>query len=179
VDLVLDYDKRVGDGFVDGELRQGQGARPVLLDAGGDTRLRRVREEAARLLEGIVGVRAKAKVLALIVSDRMGGSHPAMLRYREPGATRTSLTLGGTERSSSPKGERSLQPPMLVGSIVEGMAWHRALLFKYLCDMEGIGLPCCLMRSFDASGREIRAWNVVALGPAVDGKGSMWAVVSL
>jgi hypothetical protein len=113
--------------------------------------------QARRLMEGVMGVSARAKLLAMFTSERMGGSQPTNLRWR-----------GGEQR-----------PGSMIGDVVEALSWHRALLFKYLCDLEGVDVPCRLMQSIDMHGVEVKAWNAVAVGPAVNGKGSEWVVVPL
>jgi hypothetical protein len=77
------------------------------------------------------------------------------------------------------RGGTSRLEPMLLGRITQGSYRHRALLFKYLCDLEGINLPCRLMRSKDEKGSELRVWNTIPVAPGVDGATNVWSVIAL
>jgi hypothetical protein len=124
------------------------------------------------LLEGVVSVRARAKLLAMFTSERLGGSRPAGVRWG--------------------KGAPPRQARGLVGSLTEGTSRQRSLLFKHLCDLEGVDVPCRLMRTLAShtphttstttttqGAAELRVWVAVAVGPALDGKGSEWVIVPL
>jgi hypothetical protein len=109
------------------------------------------------------GVRIKAKLIALYVSDRLGGCLPRAIRLR-----RNNRSYRDDDSS-----------PLPIGALAEGLSRHRALLFKYLCAVAGVDVPCRLMRTVGVHGDEIRIWSTVAVGPSIDGMGSIWLVVPL
>jgi hypothetical protein len=66
----------IADGF---KYDQPDGA-PILVDARVDKHLRMVCADVRRLLEGIPGIKAKTKLLALFVSSRMVRPRPRQAR---------------------------------------------------------------------------------------------------
>lgn len=54
-------------------------------------------------------------------------------------------------------------------SVTHGLCRHRAQLFKYLADVDGVDIPCRLYRNFAPNGEEIRVWNTVPVSPNIDG----------
>ncbi|KAI9203366.1 armadillo-type protein [Polychytrium aggregatum] len=117
----------------------------ILVDATQDPAFESLIQEARR--EGVLeklNRRGRIEYIARIVSNAMGGPIDVDRLSEAPykfKITQTKLKLG-----------TNVLP---IGSISQGIFYHRALLFKALCDRIGLG-PCTLVR-----GHYNRGWNVV------------------
>jgi hypothetical protein len=101
--------------------------------------------EAKDGLKNITDDRAKAKRLAEVVAERLGGERPDIEAASEADVARVGAKV------------------VPVGKLRVGVCRHRALLYKYCADR--VGLSCRLVRGDYREGNHggAHAWNVVVL----------------
>lgn len=162
----LDFYQNMPDGFIDGgrhmefkvdekgKMREIGYREIILLDTNVDPGLRQVLTETQELLKGITDMQTKIKMLALYISNRLGGKH--LNDY--PGSHISDLTENDIETVL--KKTDGVHLP--IGALNHGVCRHRALLFKYLADRNGI--PSRLVRGDYGSSASAHVWNVVKLG---------------
>ncbi|KAJ3226738.1 Armadillo repeat-containing protein 3 [Chytriomyces hyalinus] len=115
----------------------------LVLDFERDQKLSQICQAVATSLDGLSS-RQQLRQIAVIVSNVMGG--PV-----EPGAlSEFAFKFKMTELKM--KAGNNVIP---IGQVYMGTFYHRALLFKAICDKVGLG-PCQLIR-----GDYNRAWNIV------------------
>jgi len=164
---ILDETQTLADGFEDSE---------IVVNARTDQSLDAIVGKVRELGGIALTKRGKITLLALYVSNRFGGCQPTpptkdMLGIESLSRLELGNVLAGKERA--------------IGTITHGGSRHRALLFKYLCDMEGIGIPCRLYRGTKQKHHRHEAWVTVQLDGGDDnghGKGDVennWYVVDL
>ena len=157
----LDFKDVMPDGFydggrhttfsVDGDRIVPKSVREIIvLHAGMDKGLEKIAGDAQRLLSAIPDVATKIRVLSLFVSNVLGGSETSA----QPDTNIEALT----QRDIANALKHTQDGFLPIGYINHGLCRHRALLFKYLADRNGI--PSRLVRG-DTSGAH--QWNVVQL----------------
>ncbi|RNE99421.1 putative Protein kinase domain [Trypanosoma rangeli] len=128
-----------------------------------DTRLKEIAKVARRLVLGIVDTIVCTQVLACLVASACGGESGGINAEEEIIALRLQGRLNKRRRgrSSSNEGANVVR----LGDVRNGVCRHRALLFKYLCDV--VHLPCYLVRGEHQAPRDALAerhsWNIVPL----------------
>jgi hypothetical protein len=135
----------------------------ILVNAQCDPRLARLTQVGLDLVRGVNDLSSKMRILALYVSNVMGGTDIAsgLCALEEQQDARTTLAyLSATSLAHLRK--RSNTNVVKLGHVTHGVARHRALLFKYLCDRLQPAVPVSLLRS-DANKYEgDLTWNYVA-----------------
>jgi hypothetical protein len=108
------------------------------------------------ILTGISDLRAKIVILAIYVSNEMGGIERGM---DNENTAIVNLCNQDIERylNTNPSENKSVP----IGSLNHGVCRHRAILFKRLADE--CGIPCRLVRGRTRGGH---VWNIVK----IDGK---------
>lgn len=176
----IDFAVPIGDGFFDCGMQRGTEAQPnfddllkypadintreiILVNAACDARLARISQIGLDLAKGGSDLTSKLRILALFVSNIMGGTDIAsgLSALEEQQDAKTSLAyLSATSIATLRK--RSNSNVVKLGQITHGVARHRALLFKYLCDRLQPPVPVSVLRS-DANKYEgDLTWNYVA-----------------
>jgi len=120
----------------------------ILLDGGEDAKLQAFLATVKADLEKIKDERERAKRLAVLVAERLGGNEMADL-------------VAASEADVARIGTKVVR----IGDLQVGVCRHRALLYKYCADRVPGGPSCRLVRGDYASsyGGGGHAWNVVIL----------------
>eukprot|EP01012_Entosiphon_sulcatum_P055342 TRINITY_DN7714_c0_g1_i1.p1 TRINITY_DN7714_c0_g1~~TRINITY_DN7714_c0_g1_i1.p1 ORF type:complete len:308 (+),score=43.11 TRINITY_DN7714_c0_g1_i1:40-924(+) len=162
---LVDFDQPLQSGFYDigrhlrvlpslAELRRvpvHSGRETILLQPTDDPVLRLKVDNFLLTLAAVADhPRARVHVLALLVSNALGGCNDDLVTNTERAVVNAKLRL-----------ESNVVP---LGELQFGVCRHRAVLFKYIAGL--IGLPCRLVRGDyrSAKGTEGHSWNVVRLG---------------
>jgi hypothetical protein len=160
----LDFQEKMPDGFydggryttfsveTDGRLVPHSPREIDLLHQGMDPALKRITENATKLLANIPDQESKIKLLALFVSNTLGGSQIVKL----PGNDIEEIS---NREIAHLKAQSQNTNFILLGYLTHGVCRHRALLFKYLADR--LGIPSRLVRGDQNNGAH--QWNVVEL----------------
>ena len=132
----------------DPELLHVDSYEAVYVDRGRDFCLRQVEKELREALFGMTGVLSRARIVALLVAERLGGQSldPAGLRRR----FRADLQQCMLEANGH---------LVMIGNLAVGPERHRAILFKVLADAAGV--PCRLLRGEYYCGGEDSACVVI------------------
>lgn len=155
----LDFNDKMPDGFydggrhtkfaVDGDKMTPRSVREIIvLHAESDAALKKIAGDAQRLLSGIPDVATKTRILSLFVSNVMGGSETV----QNPETNIEKLCDKDIENVLKQTKDGFLP----IGYLNHGLCRHRALLFKYLADRNGI--PSRLVRGNTSGAHQ---WNVV------------------
>jgi hypothetical protein len=155
----LDFDDKMPDGFFDGGrhttfvIKDGilipkSPREIILLHSGIDDALKKITNDAENLLSGVSDMKTKIKMLAMYVSNLMGGSQA----YKNPQTDIEILSDMDIANLQRKPNSGILQ----IGYLTHGVCRHRALLFKYLADR--LGIPSRLIKGDYASPHQ---WNVV------------------
>ncbi|KAL6079576.1 copper transport protein ctr1, variant 2 [Balamuthia mandrillaris] len=125
----------------------------ILVDSTRDLRLKETKIQAEFLLSQFPHLETKIRMLAMFVSNLMGGIQIDEI------AKANEISLLNKHVLDHVRHElRSNVVPL--GCITHGVCRHRSILYKYLCDY--LNIPCRLVRgSYEDGGH---AWNVVYLG---------------
>jgi hypothetical protein len=161
---MLDFTERVEDGFYDAgrnaefapfaELERKPNVREVILaDAERDPRLYEIRDKAREMLRALPDLEIRIRMLAMYVSNVMGGIQVDDVAESNEISKLSSAVLTHIKQTLG----SNVVP---LGCVTHGLCRHRALLYKYLCDYADI--PCRLIRG--AYENSSHAWNVVLLG---------------
>ncbi|RNE98426.1 putative Protein kinase domain [Trypanosoma conorhini] len=128
-----------------------------------DARLKKIAGVARRLVLGIVDTVVCAQVLACLVASAYGGESGGIHAEDELLALR--LQSGPSKRRRGKPTSNQGANVVRLGDVRNGVCRHRALLFKYLCDV--VQLPCYLVRGEhqgpDDALAERHSWNIVPL----------------
>ncbi|KAL6062017.1 Protein kinase domain-containing protein [Balamuthia mandrillaris] len=146
----------------------------VVVDRRTDKRLQRILKTAQLLCQKFPTLGTKIRLLAMHVSNAMGGSHQfaaspssgeeeAEEEYTDTERFRLSC-VDCIKRLKQERGSNIIP----LGSITHGLSRHRTLLFKYLCDNMNPPIPCCLMRLNTEKNTDciddrvlLECWNLV------------------
>jgi len=165
----LDYDEKMPDGFYDGGHSMGfelddeerlslscTSSREVLLvDSNNDPALAFKLEVARQFIEDANTVQAKVQMLAVFVSNSLGGS-----QMIQGGGKRWLLELTHGDIEQRKMRAKNSGDIVMLGHLNYGVCRHRAIMFKYLADR--LGIPSRLVRGQQYGVWHV--WNVVQLG---------------
>lgn len=166
----LDFDQIMPDGFTDGGryaylsfdaandgyVMKSGGREVIYTNADDDPRLKALTRKAKEVPGGIFDMRQKIVMLAMLVSNEMGGS----LIDGNPSEKDAFLKASDDEIATLTQGNTK---PLRIGDLRHGVCRHRGILFKYLADR--CGIPSRLIRGdYVKNGdRGGHVWNVVKL----------------
>jgi hypothetical protein len=126
---------------------------PVLIvDFARDSNLTKIKKSALSLCTPIPSLEIRARVLATLVCNFMGGSQLVAPR----------CSIRELEPKVRIKEEQQQIEEILLGQVTHGGCRERALLYKFLCDM--LNLPCQLIRRISQDYKEVIVWNEVVFG---------------
>ena len=162
----LDFPDRMDDGFydggktvkfsLDGGLRFASSKREIIIyDAEKDSRLAREIEVVTGLLDPVQDIRAKVKILALYVSNSLGGSQ----NNSEGARDIVAMSDKNIEVIAEPN-DYGVEK-IFIGNLNYGVCRHRSGKFKYLADRTGI--PSRLLRGGYGLFGGAHAWNIVKI----------------
>eukprot|EP01114_Cavostelium_apophysatum_P017628 TRINITY_DN5290_c0_g1_i1.p1 TRINITY_DN5290_c0_g1~~TRINITY_DN5290_c0_g1_i1.p1 ORF type:complete len:952 (+),score=258.97 TRINITY_DN5290_c0_g1_i1:288-3143(+) len=165
----LSFEDRLVDGFYDpGRCRSflsqseyqsqpldASGREILLVDSTIDGKLASYMQRAQEMLNRFTDLESQARVLALFVSNCLGGDRPS--------------SAGCLENIGRIKACKK-KNVVMIGEITTGVCRHRAVLYKYFCDR--LNIPCSLNRGTyqlsldDCASPSIgaHAWNIIKLG---------------
>lgn len=164
----LDYDEKMPDGFYDGghgmefgieddgKLSVHSDREVILVDGTQDQGLAFKLDAAKKFIENAAGIEDKIKMLAIFVSNSLGGSQ----MIKDAGPSITDLT--GREIEARKQHTASSGDIVMLGYLNYGVCRHRALMFKYLADRLGIKSRLVRGKQGGYSGGW-HIWNVVEL----------------
>jgi hypothetical protein len=157
----LDFHDRMPDGFYDGgrhmkyylkdgKLKMRSPREIVILDSVQDPAMKIHLAKVTKLMEGINDLETKIRILALFVSNVLGGSQLTKqqgINIGDLSDKNVAEILAVTQEGQLP-----------LGYLNYGVCRHRALLFKFLADR--LGIPSRLVRGNVPGAHQ---WNVVLL----------------
>jgi len=114
----------------------------IIVDFTRDPNLSKIKKTAMSLCTPIPSPELRARVLATLVCNFMGGCQLVPSFYK-------SKDLGYTNE-------------IVIGQITHGGSRERALLYKFLCDI--LKLPCQLFRKISQDMSEVKVWNEIIIG---------------
>lgn len=163
----LDFKDRIDDGFydggktvkfaLDGGLRFASSDREIIIyDAKNDSRLEYENEVVSALLDPVEDIQAKVKILALYVSNSLGGSQ----NNREAAKNLEVMMNENIEIIATPNDNGVKK--IFIGDLNYGVCRQRSGKFKYLADRTGI--PSRLLRGGYGPFGGAHAWNIVKIG---------------
>ncbi|EKD47821.1 MAG: hypothetical protein ACD_65C00273G0003 [uncultured bacterium] len=166
----LDFDEQIPNGFYDGGHKmqfaidsdgrlecESSDRELIFVDAIRDTCLQSKVEGARKFIESAPTTQAKIQMLAMFVSNALGGSQMVADGYGDI----VQLTEANIQRCKISRA--NVDDVVLLGYLNHGVCRHRAILFKYLADR--LGIQSRLVRGKQARD-QWHCWNVVEL----DGK---------
>jgi len=161
----LDYNEEMPDGFydgghgmtfrvgADGKLGVSSSREVILVDAGKDVTLGPKLEMARKFIENARTLQEKIQMLAMFVSNSLGGSQLV------PGSSMPGIVdLTDQDVDQRKMSGKNAGDILMLGHLNYGVCRHRALMFKYLADR--LGIPSRLVRGKTS---DWHVWNVVQL----------------
>eukprot|EP00999_Lentomonas_sp_LEN2_P002867 NODE_731_length_1232_cov_309.337557_g691_i0.p1 GENE.NODE_731_length_1232_cov_309.337557_g691_i0~~NODE_731_length_1232_cov_309.337557_g691_i0.p1 ORF type:complete len:307 (+),score=42.64 NODE_731_length_1232_cov_309.337557_g691_i0:83-1003(+) len=157
---LLDFDQKLEDGFYDcgrsvslptldylKAQEPHSGREVILVDRNTDAAFAEMVAKTQHNIDVAKDIRSKVVLLSLSVSNFFGGTNASLISNTEKGILDLKV-----------KKSSNILP---LGELQYGVCRHRALAFKYICDLEEI--PCRLVRGdyFSEKGTEGHAWNIV------------------
>ncbi|PJB89638.1 hypothetical protein CO082_00220, partial [Candidatus Peregrinibacteria bacterium CG_4_9_14_0_8_um_filter_44_15] len=165
----LDYDETMPDGFYDGghgmefeidendALKVRSPREVILVDGTKDQGLAFKLDAARKFIENTTAVEDKIKMLAMFVSNSLGGSQ----MVQGSGLSITDMT--DREIELRKQNVPTAGEVVMLGYLNYGVCRHRALAFKYFADRLGIRSRLVRGKQGGADGGW-HIWNVVELG---------------
>jgi len=163
----LNFDEEMPDGFFDGghdaQFYVGSNGNLevesfdrelIVVDSKIDKELKLKVDHAIKFLSSATDLRTKIQMLAIFVSNSLGGSKMA-----QPGSIHIS-ELNEADMSTKTRSFGNVNNVLLLGCLNYGVCRHRAILFKYLADR--VGIPSRLIRGKLHTGGW-HVWNVVCI----------------